>query len=102
MRKILFTTVLLALSICSFAYYDYWNGQLYSGGPYVNEMMSNMPYVKEPYATLSKQFVTDGTVDVSVKMQIGWYNYFRRLALNYYWADWIVVGFNYDRRVYYA
>lgn len=102
MRKILFTTVLLALSICSFAYYDYWNGQLYSGGPYVNEMMSNMPYVKELYATLSKQFVTDGTVDVSVKMQIGWYNYFRRLALNYYWADWIVVGFNYDRRVYYA
>ncbi len=102
MRKLIFTFFLLTLSICSFAYYDYWNGRLYSNGPYVNEMMAGMPYVKDSYASLSKQFVTDEEIDVSVRMQLGWYNYFRRLALNYYWADWIVVGFNYDRKVYYA
>lgn len=103
MRKLIFTFFLLTLSIVSYAfYYDYWNGRLYSDGPYVNEMMSEMPYLSQPYASLSKQYVTDGKVDLSVSMQIGWYNYHRKLALNHYWANWIVVGFNYDRRVYYA
>lgn len=100
MKKSIITLILLTLSVCSFAYYDYWNGQLYSGGPYVNDMMTSMPSVKGQYATLSKQYVTDGNLGITVTMQLGWYNFFRRLALSYYWADWNVQGFNYERRVY--
>ncbi len=102
MKKIIFTFLLLCLSLSSFSYYDYWNGQLYNDGPYVNEMMSNMPSISNEYAVVQKQYITDGKLSISTSVTLGWYNFFRRLAINYYWADWIISDFKYTRHVYYS
>ncbi|MCQ2351557.1 MAG: hypothetical protein MJ003_06245 [Paludibacteraceae bacterium] len=102
MKKIIFTLSLLCISACMFAYYDYWNGQLSSGGSYVNDMMAEMPYISNEYAVIEKQYITDGRLKVSTSLTLGWHNFFRRLALNYYWADWIISDFQYTRHVYYS
>ncbi len=101
MKKFYLIIVLLSFSVCSFAYLEYWDQRLNVNGPYVKDIMSSTPDLSKQYATLSKQYVTDGQVDLSVSMQIGWYNFYKSIS-NQYWAHWIVDGYNYERKVFYA
>lgn len=102
MKRNLLLFCLLLTAVCSYAYYDYWNGRLYKNGPYVNELMSSYPTYDHEYIQLTKQYITDGRLNFSTSFNLRWDNFHRKLALNHYWANWYIVGFKYQRYVFVA
>lgn len=103
MKRFLFFSCLLFWAASNYAFtYEYWNGELYKGGPKVNDLMSAYPTYDHDYIQLSKQYITDGSLDFSTSFVLRWDNFHRKLALNHYWATWYIVGFRYQRSVYVA
>lgn len=102
MKKTILIAFISFISVYSHAYYDYWTGRLYNDGPYVNELIAIYPLYDHEYIQLSKQYITDGRLNFSTSFNLRWDNLHRKLALNYYWATWYIVGFKYQRNVYVA
>lgn len=102
MKRNLLFLCLLFTAVYSYAYYDYWNGRLYKNGPYVNELIASYPTFDHEYIQIPKQYITDGHLSFSTSFNLRWDNLHRKLALNYYWATWYIVGFKYQRNVYVA
>lgn len=101
MKKYLLILILSFSFISSWAfYYDYWNGALYTNGPYVNDLMSSYPQYDRACITIPKQYITDNKLSFSSSLYLRWNNFHRKLALNHYWASWYIVGFKYTRNVY--